>query len=413
MTAADVLLSVVADNRRGRRRALPSWCTAHPETLAAILSAYANDDAPVLIEATCNQVNQDGGYTGMTPADFRRFVEQLAVAANVDPGRIVLGGDHLGPNPWRHLTAREAMRKAGDLVKAYVEAGYVKIHLDASMRCADDSALSEPDIAERAADLCAIAEAASGGSCVYVVGTEVPIPGGETTPLSAHSVTPAANVSRTLDLHAKAFAARGVADAMQRVAAIVVQPGVDFNNESVVEFDKAAAAPLAQALAEHPSIAFEAHSTDFQSDAALADLVALGCAVLKVGPELTFAFREAAFALAAIERPFSGLGDSEIVRALEAAMEAEPADWRPYVVAGPNERIDRLFGLSDRVRYYWGKPGVRAALQALVQRVGAAPVRAGVLRQFCGEGGSADIAGRRVGAVVSRYRIAAGESLSG
>jgi tagatose-1,6-bisphosphate aldolase non-catalytic subunit AgaZ/GatZ len=32
----------------------------------------------VLIEATCNQVNQDGGYTGMTPADFRRFVEDIA-----------------------------------------------------------------------------------------------------------------------------------------------------------------------------------------------------------------------------------------------------------------------------------------------------------------------------------------------
>ena len=405
MNAAEILLSVAAD----KSRALPSWCTAHPETLAAILSAYATDDAPILIEATCNQVNQDGGYTGMSPADFRRFVERLAVAAKVEPGRILLGGDHLGPNPWRHRSAREALRKAADLVKAYVEAGYVKIHLDASMRCADDSSLSEAAIAERAADLCAIAEAAGGGACIYVVGTEVPIPGGETTPLSAHSVTPAANVSRTLELHAQAFAARGVADAMRRVAAIVVQPGVDFNNEAVLAFDKAAAAPLAQALAAHPSIAFEAHSTDFQSDAALADLVALGCAFLKVGPELTFAFREAAFALAAMERPFAGLGDSELVRALEAAMEAEPADWRPYVAAGPNERIDRLFGLSDRVRYYWGKPAVRAALKALMRRACAAPVRAGVLRQFCGEGGSADIVARKVGAVVARYRLAAGD----
>ena len=405
MSAAEVLLSVAAD----KGRALPSWCTAHPETLAAILSAYANDDVAVLIEATCNQVNQDGGYTGMTPGDFRRFVERLSVAAKVDPGRIILGGDHLGPNPWRHLSADKAMRKAGDLVKAYVDAGYAKIHLDASMRCADDAVLCEAEIAERAADLCAIAEAAGGGACVYVVGTEVPIPGGETTPLSAHSVTPAANVSRTLDLHAKAFAARGVASAMQRVAAIVVQPGVDFNNESVLAFDKAAAAPLAQALAKHPGVAFEAHSTDFQSDAALADLVGLGCAFLKVGPELTFAFREAAFALAASERPFSGLGDSEIVRALEAAMEAEPADWRPYVAKGANERVDRLFGLSDRVRYYWGKPGVQAALHALMQRRDAAPVHAGVLRQFGDESGAADIVGRKVGAVVSRYRIAAGD----
>ena len=63
----------------------------------------------MLIEATCNQVNQEGGYTGMTPADFRGFVEAIAARVGFDPSRIILGGDHLGPNPWKQLPAEEAL----------------------------------------------------------------------------------------------------------------------------------------------------------------------------------------------------------------------------------------------------------------------------------------------------------------
>ena len=77
--------NLIAANRAGERRGVPSWCTAHPQTLSAVLAAHRDNDEPILIEATCNQVNQEGGYTGMTPADFRRFVEGLAHDAGVDP----------------------------------------------------------------------------------------------------------------------------------------------------------------------------------------------------------------------------------------------------------------------------------------------------------------------------------------
>ena len=66
----------------------------------------------MLIEATCNQVNQDGGYTGMTPADFRAFVEGIADRVGFARERLILGGDHLGPNPWRSLPAAEALDRA-------------------------------------------------------------------------------------------------------------------------------------------------------------------------------------------------------------------------------------------------------------------------------------------------------------
>jgi D-tagatose-1,6-bisphosphate aldolase subunit GatZ/KbaZ len=417
MSPAERLLAVVRDNRQGHRCALPSWCTAHPETLAAIFAAHRDNDDPVLVEATCNQVNQEGGYTGMTPQAFRVFVEGLAKAEGIDTRRLIFGGDHLGPNPWRHLSANEAMRRAGEMVRAYVEAGYVKVHLDASMRCADDALLEKAEIAARAAELCAIAEsAAPKATLIYVVGTEVPIPGGETTPLAAHAVTPAANVHRTIDLHRKAFASLGLDDVMNRVVAIVVQPGVDFNNNEILRFDRNAAAPLVQALVEHPTIAFEGHSTDFQSEAALAGLVDSNFAFLKVGPELTFAFREAVFAMALMDGAFAGLGDSSVVRALEEVMDADPSEWRSYVAEGDSAREDRLFGLSDRVRYYWGREPVRAAVNAQMTRIDSRKVSPGVLHQFMHAVTndklpallSKRVIHAKVQEVVRRYRNAAG-----
>ena len=415
MSAAAKLRAIVRDNRAGLRRALPSWCTAHPDTLRAIIAAYRDGDEPILIEATCNQVNQEGGYTGMTPAAFRTFAEGLMDEASVDRDRLILGGDHLGPNPWRGLPAREAMRRAGDLVRAYVEAGFVKIHLDASMRCADDQTLSEATIAERAAELCAAAEDARRGmDLAYVIGTEVPIPGGETEALDALAVTPADNVRRTIDLHRDAFAARGIQDAMRRVIAVVVQPGVDFGNNDVVQFDRTKAGGLVNALADFPEIVFEAHSTDFQSLRSLSDLVLCRFGLLKVGPELTFAFREALFAMAAMERGLGGIGDSTIVRALEGAMDRNPENWRSYVPPGPNERLERLFGLSDRVRYYWPDRDVAKAAAELKARIDLAPIAPGLVSQFAdrlddsteGRPLSERVVRSRVGAVVDRYRTA-------
>ena len=215
------LADILARNRAGEARGLAAWCTAHPETLAAILSSYRDDDCPILIEATCNQVNQLGGYTGMTPATFRQFVEWLAKGQGVDPKRIILGGDHLGPNPWRHLTAEQAMDQARAMVASYVEAGFTKIHLDASMPCGGEN-LMPPEMARRAADLAAVAEiAAKGRTLTYVIGTEVPIPGGELAPVEGLSVTTADAAQATIDLHRESFSERGLAPVMGRVAALV------------------------------------------------------------------------------------------------------------------------------------------------------------------------------------------------
>jgi D-tagatose-bisphosphate aldolase class II non-catalytic subunit len=409
------LRSIVRDNRDGLRRAIPSWCTAHPGTLSAIFRTYREDDDPILVEATCNQVNQEGGYTGMNPKEFRTFVEGLARTAGVDPKRLILGGDHLGPNPWRHLPAEEAMARASELVRAFVEAGFVKIHLDASMRCGGEAKISETDIAQRAAKLCAVAEsAATGKELLYVIGTEVPIPGGETESIGSLAVTSSENVKRTLDLHRREFASLGVGDAVNRVIAVVVQPGADFGADQVLAFQRDRAADLVSAVEERADIVYEAHSTDFQTLNSLMQLVDCHFAFLKVGPELTFAFREAIFVMAAMECGLDALGESEVVRALERAMDADPSNWRDYIPPGSESRSGRLFALSDRVRYYWTDPAVARAIAALFARIDSRPISLGLLSQFAGQidrdAEAATLSERlvrsRVGAVVNRYRMA-------
>ena len=143
--------------------------------------------------------------------------------------------------------------------------------------------------------------AANGQEILYVVGTEVPVPGGETETIGSLAVTPGENVERTFDLHRREFASLGVGDAANRVIAVVVQPGVDFGADQVVAFEKDRAADLVSAVEEIPDLVYEAHSTDFQTLRSLRHLVDCHFAFLKVGPELTFVFREAVFAMAAME----------------------------------------------------------------------------------------------------------------
>jgi D-tagatose-bisphosphate aldolase class II non-catalytic subunit len=416
MTHAEFWRTLIADNRSGKRRGVASWCTAHPQTLSATLAAHRDSGEPILIEATCNQVNHRGGYTGMTPAAFRTFIEELARREDVDPARIILGGDHLGPNPWKTRPAGEAMGEARDMVRAFVEAGFSKIHLDASMRCADDRELTEATIAERGAALCAVAESARAGrDLVYVIGTEVPIPGGETEALDSLAVSEPAAAHRTFELHRAAFAKAGVGEAIGRVIALVVQPGVDMGNTQVFGFDKAKAAALSAVALDIPGVVFEAHSTDFQTETALSDLVAMHFPILKVGPSLTFAYREAVVAMAAIEERLIASGRSDALAVLARAMDDNPVHWRDYVARNESERLIKLFGLSDRVRYYWPDPRVEAAVKTLTRNIDAASVPPGLTSQFVGDmllEGKGPLSRRivqsKVGAVVAKYRRASG-----
>ncbi|MEK0083979.1 D-tagatose-bisphosphate aldolase, class II, non-catalytic subunit [Benzoatithermus flavus] len=387
MTDTDGLRAILDANRAGAGRGIYAVCSANPLVLEACFRQALADDAPLLIEATSNQVNQDGGYTGRTPAGFRDEVHAIAAAVGFPPERIILGGDHLGPNPWQHAPATEAMPKAEAMVAAYAAAGFGKIHLDASMACAGDPvSLAAEVVAARAARLCAAAERAAPADRppVYVIGTEVPIPGGAQEALDHLAVTRVVDLERTIAVHARAFAAAGLAAAWARVIAVVVQPGVEFGHAEIVDFAPEKAAALSAAIRHFPGLVYEAHSTDYQTEANLRALVQGHFAILKVGPGLTFALREAIFALDAIEAELLPAGERAGVRdALERAMLANPVHWQKYYPGSEAEqRLARAYSLSDRSRYYWPVPEVQAALDRLLANLAARPIPLPLVSQY-------------------------------
>ena len=371
----DQIRAVVRKNRRGDPAGLYSVCSANSWVIEAAMREAIDDGGPLLIESTSNQVNQFGGYTGQTPRQFADFVGSIADRMGLARDCLLLGGDHLGPYPWRQEPAASALEKACESVKQCVEAGYVKIHLDASMRCGDDpeGALDENVIAERAALLCEFAEKASVGAegPVYIIGTEVPVPGGEQAAAEGPSVTKPADAARTVAGARSAFVARGLEDAWERVVGLVVQPGVEFGDEVIFEYDRKKARALSTHLPAAPELVYEAHSTDYQTARGLCELVQDHFAILKVGPWLTFAFREAVWALASIEREWlgsrRGIRTSQVHEALEAAMQRNPTHWQPYYHGDEAAlRFSRTYSYSDRCRYYWPEASVQDELKLLV-----------------------------------------------
>ena len=108
--------SLIQSHKSGSNVGICSICSAHPLVIEAGLTFDLNTNRKVLIEATSNQVNQFGGYTGMKPVDFRDFVYGIAEKVGFPKERIILGGDHLGPNCWQSEPAQEAMEKSKILV---------------------------------------------------------------------------------------------------------------------------------------------------------------------------------------------------------------------------------------------------------------------------------------------------------
>lgn len=372
---SSLLQTHLAKRKLGIKTGIYSVCSAHPWVIRAAMEQAVEMDSLLLIEATSNQVNQFGGYTGMQPAEFRRFVLKHAAEAGLDEGSVILGGDHLGPNPWRKQPADEAMVHARAMITAYVQAGFTKIHLDTSMSCeGDPQHLSDEAVAQRAAQLCEAAEAArpTGAALVYVIGTEVPVPGGATHAVQSIDVTSTSAASHTLAVHKRIFHEHGLADVWPRVIAMVVQPGVEFDHDAVIGYDQKKASPLVNWLrAEEEDIVFEAHSTDYQLPQAYVELVEDGFAILKVGPALTFAMREALCALEDIEAQLVPEPQrSFLTQVIEATMLREPESWQPYYKGGLREqKLLRLYSYSDRIRYYWHRPEIAAAVDILISNL--------------------------------------------
>jgi D-tagatose-1,6-bisphosphate aldolase subunit GatZ/KbaZ len=397
MTPVTGLADIIALQKGGYPRGIYSICSINRRVIEAAIEQARADEGLLLIESTCNQVNQFGGYSGLTPLDFRAHVEAVAAARDFPFARVILGGDHLGPFPFRLEKAAEAMEKACGMVRGYVQAGFAKIHLDPSMRLGGDpgasgAALDSRIVAERCAELCFAAEDARGASGsraapLYVIGSDVPTPGGSPEAVSGVHITTAEELERTIDRIRTSFLDKGLRAAWERVIAVVVQPGVEHGDHTIIEYDRAKAAELSRVIRRHPRLVFEGHTTDYQTPRALAEMVEDGIAILKVGPSLTGALREAVFLLARIEEELLAVRASRetsgIVGVLDAAMRANPVHWKGHYTGDESQiAFSRKYSLLDRIRYYWNVPEVETSLRRLIDNLRALSIPGSLLGQF-------------------------------
>ncbi|MBQ2678092.1 MAG: class II D-tagatose-bisphosphate aldolase, non-catalytic subunit [Firmicutes bacterium] len=371
---------IVKLQKEGVARGICSVCSSSPYVIDAAIEQAVRTDSFVLIEATANQVNQMGGYTGMKPAGFRDMVLDRADKLGLPREKVILGGDHLGPVAWKNMDSGEAMDLAETLVYEFSRAGYRKIHLDASMPLGEEVTLSTAEIADRTVRLCLAAEKgyseyAEGNPGarppVYVIGSEVPTPGGSGEEEDM-SVTGPEDLTGMIDCFSEKFRDAGLA-VWDRVIAAVVQPGVEFGNHSIHDYIRADAEKLTETARNLPGIVLEGHSTDYQKRESLREMVEDGIAVLKVGPALTFAAREAIYALSYIEDELvrTGVTDtaerSDFIALLDKAMTEEPGNWKDhYTSEEPESSFLRKYSYSDRSRYYMSAPAVKESLNRLI-----------------------------------------------
>lgn len=382
--------AIISAQKHGNPQGITSICSAHPVVLEAAILHASKHNRPVLMEATCNQVNQFGGYTGMTPIEFRRFVSRIADKVGFPHEKLVMGGDHLGPLVWENETADSAMDKARKMVGDYARSGFGKIHLDCSMPCSDDAVLPVEVIARRTAELAKVAEDVSVGDGRnhdqlprYVIGSEVPSAGGTKAGEDHLSITDPKAATETIELVRTAFTSLGLESAWERVIALVVQPGVEFGDEEIHAYNRSEAADLSRFIETESGIVYEAHSTDYQTKTNLRALVEDHFGILKVGPALTFAFREAVFSLAEIEEVLVESEPSHIREALEQAITQNPGYWQKHYT-GTSQKLKtaRFYSFSDRIRYYWTAPIVEAALNQLMRNLATNPLPLSLISQY-------------------------------
>lgn len=369
-----------------------SACTGNELVIEAVLRKAKDTNTYALIESTSNQVNQYGGYTGMKPENYRNFVYDIAKQVDFPQEKIILGGDHLGPLIWTNIDAEEAMAKAEQLVYDYVFAGFSKIHLDTSMKLKGDEDLADELIATRSMVLAKACEKAyqdlkkinkNAVYPVFIVGSEVPIPGGSQEE-EAISITSTQALSDTYETFKRIFIENGVDQTFDNIISIVVQPGVEFGDAEIERYDRNAAKPLVSYLkTNYESLTFEGHSTDYQTKEDMKKMVEDSIAILKVGPGLTFALREALFNLEQVEIALHLKDASNFSNVLDEEMKNTPNNWIKHY-HGTEQELEqkRKYSFSDRSRYYLSEPRVKESQKRLLDNFKDREIPINILSQF-------------------------------
>ncbi len=363
-----------------------SVCSSNKYVIKAAFAEAKENRIPALIESTANQVNQLGGYSGMTPEMFRDYVYGIADECNFDKNSIILGGDHLGPLIWKNQSESDAMQYAINLISDYAKAGFQKIHIDTSMKLASDSKnirLSDEIISRRASILIKCCESARKGEVAYVIGSEVPVPGGTACDTESMQITKVSDLQSTLICFENALKASGLEPVLKNIIGVVIQPGVEFGDDEIHQYNRKKTVELTNFIHSQNNLVYEGHSTDYQPRELLREMVEDGIRILKVGPALTFYFREALYALERIEREYPFSEYSSIRSVFEREMLSSPEKWIDYYTGSDVElKLKRHFSYSDRIRYYSNTTAVNMAITTLIRNLSTITIPLSLLAEY-------------------------------
>lgn len=122
------------EKKTGLKRTIFAACPNSMAVMKAALNSAKRCNAPIKFATTLNQVDLDGGYTGLTPKQFVDKIKQLAKAINLQ-SPVLIAIDHGGP--WlkdshrkENLNYEETMERVKKSFEAAIEAGYDLIHVD-------------------------------------------------------------------------------------------------------------------------------------------------------------------------------------------------------------------------------------------------------------------------------------------
>ena len=343
------------------KKGLPSFCTSNFDVLKIIIKFSKIHQLPVLIESTSNQVNQFGGYTGLTPATFKKKIEYIRKKEKLNKNYLLLGGDHLGPLPWKNLTEDRAMKNAGILIKKYVEAGFDKIHIDTAILCSGQKSLTRSKIISRCDALIKKINSNNLVNKILVVGTEVPFAGGGDHVKT--SITKLENIKKEYQMYRMIF--KTFKSLYRKTFGLVIDPGISYGNENITK-SKFKNFNIKTKFSKKNNFVFEAHSSDYQSLKDLKKLNNLNFKFIKVGPELTFYYLKAALYMEKIESKLFHK-KSNLKKIISIRMNKNQKYWKDYYKK--RSEFFKFNSYLDRVRYYWSDKKVNNAKKMLFKNI--------------------------------------------
>ena len=345
-----------------KNKALPSFCTSNIEVIKSILFFCHIKKLPCLIECTSNQVNQHGGYTNKTPKMFIKEILSISKKIKFNSKKLFLGGDHLGPLPWKKKSKTVAIKNSISLINDYLDQKFCKIHIDTSIKCKNDKYINSDIIFERTNEILNNDNIKKKIKDKFiVVGTEVPLAGSGD---NENIIKTSKKQIETEVLKFKKILKKQ--NLKNNIFGLVIEPGMKYTHSSVIK-PNFTNFTNKKNISKKNNFVYEAHSTDYQSKKTLKQLVKNNFKFLKVGPELTYSYSRSLFFMENIEKNNFKLKNSNIKKIIFSAMLKNRKYWEGYYEKKTTELF--LNSKLDRMRYYFDTKPVVNSIKTLKKNI--------------------------------------------